>query len=161
MGRVVDEAVLMREREEARRAGLRVVFTNGCFDLLHAGHLQVFRRAREMGDVLIVAVNGDDSVRLLKGEGRPLVGQDDRAELVAALEVVDYVVLFHEETPARLIRELLPDVLVKGGDYDPDEIVGAADVRGAGGKVAVVDLGPGLSTKGLIRRIAGRYGGGG
>lgn len=158
MGIVVGEQELLRARVDAREAGRRFVFTNGCFDLLHAGHLKVLARAKSHGDLLTVAVNGDESVRILKGEGRPLIGEDDRAMLLAALEPVDYVVLFHEETPRLLIERLLPDVLVKGGDYQADEIVGAAAVRAAGGEVVVVDLVPGCSTSGLIRKIVDLYG---
>lgn len=158
MGRVVTEAEVVRLREEARREGRCFVFTNGCFDVIHAGHLRVLREAKRAGDLLLVAVNGDDSVRRLKGEGRPLVGEEDRAELVAALEPVDFAVLFHEDTPARLIELLLPDLLVKGGDYAPEEIVGAGPVREAGGKVLVVPLKEGLSTRALIARIVERYG---
>ena len=158
MGRVSDEKNLLREREELRRNGRTVVFTNGCFDVLHAGHLDSLRRARAEGDFLVVGLNGDDSVRRLKGEGRPLVSEGDRAELLAALEPVDRVVLFHEDTPTRIIERLLPDVLVKGGDYTPEEIVGADTVRGAGGRVVVVPLKEGLSTRGLIARVLERYG---
>jgi len=159
VGRVTTEDALLREREDLRREGKRVVFTNGCFDVLHAGHLDSLRRARAEGDFLVVGLNGDGSVRALKGEGRPLVPEGDRAELLAALEPVDRVVLFHEETPARLIGRLLPDVLVKGGDYAPEEIAGADAVRDAGGRVVIVPLKEGLSTRGLIARIVERYGG--
>ena len=158
MGRVLDLAALIDARKEAARKGLRFVFTNGCFDLLHAGHLDVLREAKKAGDLLAVGMNADDSVRLLKGEGRPLVPETERAELLAALEPVDFVVLFHEETPAHLIERLVPDVLVKGGDYDPEEIVGADTVRAAGGEVKVVPLRTGLSTRSLIDRIVERYG---
>jgi D-beta-D-heptose 7-phosphate kinase/D-beta-D-heptose 1-phosphate adenosyltransferase len=158
VGHVIREDDLVAERERAARRGLRFVFTNGCFDLLHAGHLDVLRRAKAAGDILAVGLNADDSVRLLKGEGRPLVPEGERAELLAALGVVDYVVLFHEETPARLIERLRPDVLVKGGDYDPGTIVGADAVRAAGGEVLVVPLRPGASTRGLVARIVERYG---
>jgi len=158
MGRVVEQEELLGERKAAARDGLRFVFTNGCFDILHAGHLDVLRRARQAGDILVVGLNSDDSVRLLKGPGRPLVGERERAELLAALEPVDFVVLFSEETPARLIDALRPDVLVKGGDYAPDEIVGADTVRAAAGEVLVVPLRPGLSTRGLIEKIVERYG---
>ena len=158
MGRVTNEKDLLREREELRRNGQTVVFTNGCFDVLHAGHLDSLRRARAEGDFLVVGLNGDDSVRRLKGEGRPLVSEGDRAELLAALEPVDRVVLFHEDTPARIIGRLLPDVLVKGGDYAPEDVVGADAVRGAGGRVVIVPLKEGLSTRGLIARVLERYG---
>ncbi|MFH1277479.1 MAG: D-glycero-beta-D-manno-heptose 1-phosphate adenylyltransferase [Candidatus Eisenbacteria bacterium] len=158
MGRVVSEGEIVRLREEAAREGRRFVFTNGCFDVIHAGHLHVLREAKGAGDLLLVAVNGDDSVRRLKGEGRPLVGEEDRAELIAALEPVDFVVLFHEETPGRIIDLLKPDVLVKGGDYGPNEIVGAGTVRAAGGEVLVIPLKEGLSTRSLIARILERYG---
>lgn len=158
MGRVVNEDTLVAERKAAAEAGLRLVFTNGCFDILHAGHLDVLRRAREAGDILVVGLNADESVRLLKGEGRPLVNEKERAELLAALEPVDFVVLFDEETPARLIERIVPDVLVKGGDYEPDNIVGADTVRGNGGTVLTVPLREGLSTRKLIDRIVRQYG---
>jgi rfaE bifunctional protein nucleotidyltransferase chain/domain len=154
MGNVVDEEELLRVREKAKAAGRRFVLTNGGFDLIHAGHLQVLNEAKSHGDLLAVAVNGDESVRTLKGEGRPLVGQDDRALLISALTPVDYVVLFHEETPRRLIERVIPDVLVKGGDYRADEIVGADTVRDAGGEVVVVDFRSGCSTSELIRKIS-------
>jgi D-beta-D-heptose 7-phosphate kinase/D-beta-D-heptose 1-phosphate adenosyltransferase len=158
MGRVVREEELVLERARAAREGLRFVFTNGCFDILHAGHLDVLRAAKQAGDLLAIGLNTDDSVRKLKGEGRPLVAEAERAELLAALTMVDFVVLFAEETPARLIERLRPDVLVKGGDYLPGTIVGAEAVRAAGGEVIVVPLRSGLSTKGLIARIVERYG---
>ena len=158
MGRVVSEEILVAERKAAAKSGLRVVFTNGCFDILHAGHLDVLRQAREAGDILVVGLNTDESVRLLKGAGRPLVNENERAELLAALEPVDFVVLFREETPARLIEQIVPDVLVKGGDYQPDEIAGAGTVRENGGTVTTVPLREGLSTRKLIDRIVQRYG---
>ncbi|MFH1681351.1 MAG: D-glycero-beta-D-manno-heptose 1-phosphate adenylyltransferase [Candidatus Eisenbacteria bacterium] len=158
VGRVLEEDDLVGERVRAARAGLRFVFTNGCFDILHVGHVDVLRRAKEAGDLLAVGLNTDESVRRLKGEGRPLVGEGERGEVVAALEMVDFVVLFGEETPARLIERLRPDVLVKGGDYSPDEIVGADTVRGSGGEVIVVPLRAGVSTRGLVERIVERYG---
>lgn len=158
VGRIVDERELLEIRRGAARHGRRFVFTNGCFDVLHAGHLHVLREAKAAGDILAVGLNADDSVRLLKGEGRPIVGEEDRAELLAALGPVDYVVLFHEETPARIIDLLEPDVLVKGGDYEPESIVGARTVTGAGGEVRVIPLREGLSTKALIARIVERYG---
>ncbi|RPJ43153.1 MAG: D-glycero-beta-D-manno-heptose 1-phosphate adenylyltransferase [Candidatus Latescibacterota bacterium] len=161
MGRVLGEKELIGERARAAARGLRFVFTNGCFDLLHAGHLDVLRAAKGAGDLLAIGLNADDSVRRLKGEGRPLVGEGERAELLAALEMVDFVVLFHEDTPARLIEALAPDVLVKGGDYAPGEIVGSDFVRARGGTVLVVPLRPGASTRGLIDEIVERYGRGG
>lgn len=130
----------------------RVVFTNGCFDVLHRGHAEYLAAARRMGDALVVGLNADASVRRLKGEGRPVNPVGDRAYLLAALESVDAVVLFEEDTPLRLIRALLPDVLVKGGDYRADEIVGAEDVIAAGGRVEVAALVPGRSTTAILER---------
>jgi len=144
-------------RDEERRAGRRVVFTNGCFDLLHRGHVDLLREAREQGDRLVVAINDDESIRRLKGPGRPLVPQEDRAELLAALEMVDRVVVFADETPAAVIRTLLPDVLVKGADYALEEIVGRDTVEEAGGRVHRVRLTAGRSTRDLIRKVIERY----
>ncbi len=155
MGRVLsrDEAAALRE--EARRDGRRVVFTNGCFDLLHRGHVDLLRKARELGEVLIVGLNDDASVRRLKGPGRPVTGVEDRAEILAALAAVDAVVVFSEETPLELIRALVPDVLVKGADYRPEDVVGAGVVRAAGGRVALVPLTRGRSTTGILDRTRG------
>lgn len=131
----------------------RLVFTNGCFDILHRGHVEYLHHARAMGDALVVAVNTDASVEGLKGPGRPVVPQDDRALVLAALESVDAVTLFHEETPQALISALLPDVLVKGGDYAMDQIVGKEAVEGAGGEVRVIPFIQGRSTTDLLRQI--------
>jgi D-beta-D-heptose 7-phosphate kinase/D-beta-D-heptose 1-phosphate adenosyltransferase len=136
-----------------RQAGKRIVFTNGCFDLIHVGHIRYLRAARGRGDCLIVGLNSDGSVRRLKGPGRPLVPEGERAELLAGLEMVDYVTLFHEDTPQELIAELVPDVLVKGGDYRAGEVVGRETVERAGGKVVIIPLIRGRSTTGVIRRI--------
>jgi D-beta-D-heptose 7-phosphate kinase/D-beta-D-heptose 1-phosphate adenosyltransferase len=151
-GRILTRAGAVRRRARMRRLGLRVVFTNGCFDLLHAGHLALLERARALGDALFVGVNSDRSVRRLKGPGRPIVPLAERMELLAALAAVDGVVPFAEPTPARLIAALVPDVLVKGGDYRVADIVGADVVRKAGGRVVVVPLRRGRSTTGLVRR---------
>jgi len=138
------------------REGKRLVFTNGCFDLLHAGHVRLLTRARAMGDALAVGVNADASVRRLKGPLRPVVGARDRMEVLASLECVDYVVRFSEPTPEALIRAVRPKVLVKGGDWSRDRIVGSETVRGGGGVVKVVPLQRGVSTSRIIRRILSR-----
>ena len=137
--------------------GRRIVFTNGCFDLLHYGHAKYLERAKAKGDILVVAVNSDSSVRRLKGKGRPVTPQRYRALMVASLASVDFVVIFNEETPAAIIAALKPDVLVKGGDWKTDTIVGADFVKGRGGKVLSIPFVPGFSTTGLIRRIAHAY----
>lgn len=149
----VSEEQLQALLADARARGERVVFTNGCFDLLHAGHVAYLQQARELGDRLIVAVNDDASVARLKGAGRPLTPLTQRMEVLAALAAVDYVVAFGEDTPERLIRALDPDVLVKGGDYQSEAIVGADHVRGRGGEVVVLDFVDGVSTTGIVQRI--------
>ena len=126
---------------------------NGCFDLLHPGHLALLEAARREGDLLVVALNSDASVRRLKGEGRPIVPQAERAEVLLALEPVDAVVLYEEDTPLALVRALLPDVLVKGSDWAEDAIVGRAEVEAAGGRVVLVDLLPGRSSSAIVERI--------
>lgn len=133
----------------------RVVFTNGVFDLLHPGHIDVIKAARAAGDALVVGVNGDDSVKRLKGESRPIRSQAERAYVLAALEAVDIVTVFDEDTPLELIRYLRPDVIAKGGDYDEATIVGAAEVRANGGDVVVVPLTQGQSTTSIIERMRG------
>lgn len=140
-------------RRRLGTGGGRVVFTNGVFDLLHPGHVDVLTAARALGDALVVGVNTDASVRRLKGPTRPVRNEQDRAHVLAALEVVDAVVLFDEDTPLELIRVIMPDVLVKGGDYSPDTVVGAGDVLAHGGEVVIVPLTPGHSTTGTVERM--------
>ena len=137
-----------------RKQGQRVVFTNGCFDLMHVGHTRYLQAARDLGDLLVVGVNTDRSVRgLNKGSDRPIVPEQQRAEVLAALACVDYVVLFDEPDPGRLIAEILPDVLVKGGDWTPDTIVGRETVEAHGGVVKTIPLVPGVSTTALVEKI--------
>ena len=136
-----------------RRAGARVVFTNGCFDLLHPGHVRYLAAARALGDVLVVGLNDDASVRRLKGPGRPILHAEERAEVLGALAAVDHVVLFGDDTPLSLIVALAPDVLVKGADWALGDIVGRAEVEAAGGRVARIVVVPGVSTTELLRRI--------
>jgi D-beta-D-heptose 7-phosphate kinase/D-beta-D-heptose 1-phosphate adenosyltransferase len=157
MGQVVSREELVKIRGEARQRGRIVVFTNGCFDLLHRGHVQYLGQAKALGDILVVGLNSDDSVRQLKGPERPLNAQEDRAQVLAALEVVDYVCIFAEQTPAQLIEAVVPDVLVKGGDYRAEEIVGRDTVQTAGGQVVVVEELAGFSTQEIIERIRQRY----
>ncbi|HOU36229.1 MAG TPA: D-glycero-beta-D-manno-heptose 1-phosphate adenylyltransferase [Candidatus Omnitrophota bacterium] len=145
---------LVRIVRSLRRRGRRVVFTNGCFDILHAGHVSYLESARNKGDVLVVGINSDSSVRRLKGRRRPVVSQARRAEVVAALESVDYVVIFPEDTPERLILALRPDVLVKGGDWKIKDIVGSRFVLENGGHVCSIKFVKGLSTTSLIRKIS-------
>jgi D-beta-D-heptose 7-phosphate kinase/D-beta-D-heptose 1-phosphate adenosyltransferase len=138
---------------EARRAGKTVVFTNGCFDLLHRGHVHILREARGKGDILIVGINSDRSVRGIKGPARPILAETDRIELIAAMEMVDYVVLFDESDPRKVIEAIKPDVLAKGGDWGQDGVVGADIVERSGGKVAVIPYLKGFSTTEIIERI--------
>ena len=150
---------MRRERERCREAQLLLVFTNGCFDLLHPGHVRYLKEARQQGDRLLVAVNADETVAKLKGVERPLVPLAERMEVLAALVVVDYVIPFEEETPARVIRELVPDILVKGGDWPIEQIVGRATVEAAGGTVLSLPFASGYSTSQLIELIVERLGG--
>jgi rfaE bifunctional protein nucleotidyltransferase chain/domain len=145
-------AELLAERREWRAAGRRVVFTNGCFDLLHAGHVRLLEAARAQGDLLLVGLNSDASVRRLKGPSRPVLPEAERAEALRALEAVDRVVVYGEDTPRKTIWALVPDVLVKGADWAPGTIVGADVVEAAGGRVVRVELLAGRSTTGLIER---------
>jgi D-glycero-beta-D-manno-heptose 1-phosphate adenylyltransferase len=136
-----------------KRNGRRVVFTNGCFDLLHPGHIETLERARSLGDVLVVGVNSDRSVRETKGAGRPVLPELERAEILAALECVDGVVIFDEPTPREIVAALLPDVLVKGGDWASDQIVGREEVEAAGGKVISIPVVAGYSTTAMLEKI--------
>src|SRR3984957_13889957 len=153
MGKIVshNELILISDRE--KRNGRRVVFTNGCFDLIHPGHVRCLADARALGDVLVVAVNSDRSVRGNKGPERPLVPEHDRAEVIAALSSVDYVTIFNEPTPGELISLVVPAVLVKGADWATDQVVGREVVEAAGGRVVSIPLAPGYSTTNLVQRI--------
>lgn len=153
MGEVITREALIEKRQQLRGEGKRVVFTNGCFDLLHPGHVRYLREARSLGDVLVVALNSDESVRALKGEGRPILNQTERAEVLAALGAVDYVTVFEEETPRELIASLLPDLLVKGGDWPIEAIVGRDEVEAAGGRVLSLPYLEGASTSEIVDRI--------
>jgi len=139
-----------------KRNGKRVVFTNGCFDLLHPGHIHSLEMARGLGDVLVVGINSDESVRTLKGPGRPVIPAGERAEILANLECVDAVVIFEELTPQNVVAALLPDILVKGGDWPGNQIVGRDEVEAAGGKVVLVEVLPGYSTSEILRKIRGK-----
>lgn len=145
------EAILQFGQE--KRNGQRVVFTNGCFDLLHPGHIETLEKARSMGDVLIVGVNSDRSVRATKGAGRPIMPEAERTEILAALECVEGVVIFNELTPLETIAALLPDVLVKGGDWAIDKIIGRKEVESAGGQVLSIPVVAGYSTTAILKKI--------
>lgn len=147
----VDELSAMSA--QARKAGRVVVFTNGCFDLVHRGHIHLLRQAKALGDILIVGLNSDVSVKTIKGPDRPIMPEADRIELIAALEMVDYVVVYSEPDPYHIIAAIKPNVLVKGGDWSADEIVGADLVEQNGGRVAVVPYLPEFSTTQIIERI--------
>jgi rfaE bifunctional protein nucleotidyltransferase chain/domain len=147
---------LLAERARWKAERKSVVFTNGCFDLLHPGHVALFEAARAQGDLLVVGLNSDRSVSALKGAGRPLVPETERAETLAALDAVDRVVVYDEDTPLAVISALSPDVLVKGADWALDAIVGREEVEAAGGKVVRVDLIPGRSTTSMVARIRRR-----
>jgi D-beta-D-heptose 7-phosphate kinase/D-beta-D-heptose 1-phosphate adenosyltransferase len=136
-----------------KRNGKRVVFTNGCFDLLHPGHVELLEKARVLGDVLIVGMNSDESVRTLKGEGRPVIPEQERAEILANFDCVDAVVIFDELTPRETVAALVPDILVKGGDWPGNQIVGREEVEAAGGKVVLMDVVEGYSTTEILRKI--------
>jgi len=140
-------------RFRTKHAKERIVFTNGCFDILHRGHIEILAKAKSFGDILIVGLNSDASVARLKGASRPFVGQEDRSYILAALEAVDYVVIFEEDTPLEAIRELEPDVLVKGAEYEHGKIVGSDIVEARGGRVERVPMRPGYSTTSLLEKI--------
>ena len=155
MGVFYTREELVRARQKWRSAGRTVVFTNGCYDILHPGHIQLLEQARSLGDILILALNTDSSVQRLKGPSRPLIPQDDRVELACALEAVNAVTLFDEDTPRELIAEVLPDILIKGADW-VHFIAGREEVEAAGGRVLALPLEPGYSTTNLVEEILRR-----
>ena len=151
--KILVRPAMLAERERLRSSGKRLVFTNGVFDLLHVGHVRYLAQARALGDALVVAINSDRAVRELKGPARPVFDQAERAEILAALRAVDYVTIFDDISPRSLIAELLPDVLVKGGDYNLDQIHGREEVEAAGGKVISLPFVEGASTTALIEKM--------
>jgi D-beta-D-heptose 7-phosphate kinase/D-beta-D-heptose 1-phosphate adenosyltransferase len=152
-GKILSREDLLRERRRLRAEGKTLVFTNGVFDLLHVGHVRYLAQARALGDALVVAINSDESVRELKGDGRPVIPAPERAEILAALGPVSYVTVFDDVSPRSLIATLLPDVLVKGGDYEIDEIHGREEVEAAGGRVISLPFIEGASTTKIIERM--------
>ena len=138
---------------DLKRDGLKIVFTNGCFDILHLGHIDYLSRAASFGDILIIGVNTDESVKRLKGSGRPINDESSRAQLLAALEFVDVVVLFNDKTPIELIKTITPDILAKGGDYKAEDVVGYEHVITSGGEMRIIDFLPGYSTSSIIQKI--------
>ncbi len=160
MGKIFTLAALLEALALQRQAHRKLVFTNGCFDLMHAGHVSYLRAARQQGDLLVIGLNSDQSVQALKGAQRPIVAQEMRAQVLEALECVDYITVFDEPDPLKLILAIRPDVLVKGADWEEARIVGAPEVRQMGGDIVRVPLVPGISTSEIIRRILARGSGG-
>lgn len=158
MNNILSWEELKEVAAHSRQAGRKIVFTNGCFDILHVGHVQYLREARKLGDLLILGLNSDASVRAIKGAKRPLVPQAERAEVVASLTSVDYVTLFDETTPLRLIEFLQPDCLVKGGDWKEASVVGRDQVLSWGGKVVIIPVTEGASTTNIVEKILRTYG---
>lgn len=152
-GKIVSSDELQRERARLRAEGKQLVFTNGCFDILHVGHVRYLQSARNLGQALVVAINSDRTVRELKGTGRPIMNEEERAEMLAALSAVDYVTIFDDISPRALIAEILPDILVKGGDYELDEIHGREETEAAGGRVLSLPFVEGASTSSIIERV--------
>jgi len=156
-GKLIKLEQLKALRKKWKEEGKKLVFTNGCFDLLHIGHIRYLRKAKSLGDYLVVGLNSDRSVRKIKGEKRPIMPEKERAEILSSLWFVDYVVIFQEETPKRIIKALKPDYLVKGADWGMEQIVGAKEVLSWGGKVKRIKLTPGRSSSGIIEQIVKRY----
>lgn len=157
-GKILDSDSLNDQLIGLRQSGNRIVFTNGCFDILHAGHVRYLCEARSYGDILVVGLNSDRSIKMIKGEKRPIIPEEQRAEVLASLCCVDYVTLFHEPDPFKLIEKLIPDVLVKGADWPEDKIIGKDIVEGHGGKVVRVRMVSGVSTSDIIQKILKLYG---
>jgi D-beta-D-heptose 7-phosphate kinase/D-beta-D-heptose 1-phosphate adenosyltransferase len=158
MGKILSRKALKKEIDRLRGEGKKIAFTNGCFDILHVGHVRYLREAAKTGDVLVLALNSDASVRAIKGDKRPLIPEGERADVAAALESVNYVTLFDELTPLKLIEYLQPDVIVKGGDWAEENVVGRDAVKEWGGSVVIVPETPGASTTNIVEKIMSVYG---
>lgn len=150
---ILNQEILSQVISELKSQGKKIVFTNGCFDILHAGHVTYLSKAAKLGDILVIGLNSDNSVKRLKGESRPLNNENDRALVLSSLEFVDFVVMFSDDTPKSLIEAITPDVLVKGGDYLPENVVGAEHVINCGGKVEIIPLLEGRSTTSIINKM--------
>lgn len=157
LSKVLELQDLIRIAKDLHESGKRIVFTNGCFDILHVGHVRYLAAARSEGDVLVVGLNSDESVKTIKPENRPIINQDQRAEVLAGLSSVDYITIFNEPDPLILIQALTPDILVKGADWGEEDIIGADVVKANGGKVVRVSVVPDISTSRIIQRIVKRY----
>jgi len=157
MEKIVQLEELVQIRKKVKKQNKKVVFTNGCFDLLHRGHIEYLKKAKYLGDILIIGLNSDSSVRKIKGKGRPIQNQKDRASILASLQFVDYVCVFNDLTPFKLISRLLPDYLVKGGDWKIKDIVGKDMVKSHGGKVLSIKMVKGKSTQNIIQTIVKRF----
>ncbi len=160
MDKILDRRTLKEKLDELRARGKTIAFTNGCFDILHVGHVRYLREAKKTADILVLALNSDSSVRAIKGEKRPVVGEQERAEIMAALEFIDFVTLFQELTPLELINYLQPDVLIKGGDWAEEKVVGREEVKKWGGRVAIIPEIEGKSTTNIVEKIKSLYGSG-
>jgi rfaE bifunctional protein nucleotidyltransferase chain/domain len=157
MNKILTREVLQKKLEELRKKGNKIAFTNGCFDILHVGHIRYLREAKKTADVLVLALNSDSSVRSIKGEKRPLVTEHERAEIIAALEFIDFVTIFEESTPLELINYLKPDILIKGGDWLEENVVGREEVMKWGGRVAIIPEVEGKSTTNVVEKIKNLY----
>jgi len=157
MSNIKSNKEIIEIREQLKQQNKKVVFTNGCFDLIHSGHVDYLVKAKEMGDVLILALNTDDSIKRIKGDKRPILKQDERAFIVSNLKPVDYVTFFNEDTPAEIISELIPDILVKGADWSIDKIIGREIVEANGGEVKTIKFVNDQSTSNIIKIIKERY----
>ncbi|MGA3280925.1 MAG: D-glycero-beta-D-manno-heptose 1-phosphate adenylyltransferase [Smithella sp.] len=157
MNKILERNALKNELEELRKKGKKIAFTNGCFDILHVGHVRYLREAKKTADVLVLALNSDSSVRSIKGEERPLVNENERAEMLAALEFVDFITIFEELTPLELIICLKPDILIKGGDWPEEKVVGREEVKKWGGRVAIIPEIEGKSTTNIVEKIKKLY----
>jgi D-beta-D-heptose 7-phosphate kinase/D-beta-D-heptose 1-phosphate adenosyltransferase len=157
MNKILERNALQNELEELRKKGKKIAFTNGCFDILHVGHVRYLREAKKTADVLVLALNSDSSVRSIKGEKRPILNENERAEILAALEFVDFITIFEELTPLELILCLKPDILIKGGDWPEEKVVGREEVIKWGGRVAIIPEIEGKSTTNIVEKIKKLY----
>ncbi len=157
MNKILDRETLKDKLDELRKKGKKIAFTNGCFDILHVGHVRYLREAKNTADILILALNSDTSVRSIKGEKRPLVCEEERAEVLAALEFIDFVTIFQELTPLELINYLKPDILIKGGDWPEEKVVGREEVKKWGGTVIIIPEVAGKSTTNIVEKIKKVY----